>query len=302
MNPMQSIFGGSSSTSTAQQSASSSGQSTSTATNLNPFTSILQQPLGNMLTGYASTPAPQYTGATSLSMTPQQRATMATLTPMTSPNSTTNQYIGNVLGGAYMPGGPLGNANLSASINAAEIPTTENLTTTLSQTDPTMFQAAGQNVQGTGSSAFQNAQALATQAAANADAQIAGTLTNTAYNTGIQQMTAASNLQPQEIQATINSLQAELLPTLLQQQGITNGLQSFQENIGALTSYLQTLISSTAPSIGNNSQATNQSASQGTANSTSNTQTSPFAALFGAGPGGSTGAGNAAAMLGAIGG
>lgn len=270
LNPLQSIFGGTS-TSTTQQ---SSGQGTTTASNYNPLTAYLSTP-GTIL-NMAQNNAPTYTGQLTPTGTAAQNTTLNTLGAAVAPNNNVNSYINQVLSGYYMPGQPGGNAMLSPTIAAAQTPTNEGLQNTLQIGDPDLFAAAGHQVQGAGDSAFQTANAIATESADNADAQIATQLGTDAYNQGITQMTAAAALQPQEIQATINTLQAQLLPTLLQEQGITNGLSAFQDNVTSLTSVLQTLAGLSTPVLGSNTQYTNQSSEQ----STSNTQTSPFAALF----------------------
>ena len=94
------------------------------------------------------------------------------------------------------------------------------------------------------------------------------------------------------MQSTINTLQAQLLPTLLQQQGITNGLQAFGENITALTSFLSTIAGIAAPVVGN----TQQSSGSGT------TGILPDAtAMFSGKSGSSNPMANAFSMLGQLG-
>ena len=289
MNPLQMIFGGS----TSQSSGSSTGQSTSNATNYNPFTSVVAQPVGSLLTGAAGAGAPQYSGPTSLGTTAAQRQTLSTLPGMVAPNSTANSYINNVLSGSYMPGGANGNPFLQSNIAASVTPIQESLQNTLTQSDPLMFQGAGHQEQG--DSSLQTANAIASEGAANAEAQVATSLGSNAYTQGVNQMNTAIQVQPQEVQATINTLQAQLLPTLLKEQGITNGLQSFQENIGALTSFLQTLVGSATPVLGNNAQSTNSATQQ----STGDTQGNAFSSLFPTTT--SSGSGGLTALLGLAG-
>lgn len=246
---LQDILGGSSST------------SVSTPINMNPLTGTLAPGLGSYMSGLLSQGAPQYNGPLSVSTTGNQNTLMSQLMGQVAPNNGLNTYTNNVFSGAYMPGGALGNPYLSQNIAASITPIQESLSQTLSQALPEQFTAAGQNVQGTGSSAFANAAAIAQQGAANAEAQVATSLGSNAYNQGISQMNTAAQVAPQEVQSTINSLQAELLPTLLQEQGITNGLQAFQENIGALTSFLQTMTGAESPVVANQTVSSGSSSS-----------------------------------------
>ena len=245
-NVFQDIFGG------------NSQQSTSTPINMNPLTSALAPQVTSALSGAISNGAPQYTGPLTASTTAAQNTSLANLASAVAPSNNVNSYIQSVLSGAYMPGGSQG-PNITAAVNAANLPIQEQLQTALTQTNPEAFTAAGQSVNSQGSSAFQNANALAVQSGINAESANATTIANNAYNTGIQQMTAAAQLQPQEVQSAINVLQAQLLPTLLQEQGITNGLTAFQDNVSALTSFLQTISGAITPVVGNQTQSTGSS-------------------------------------------
>lgn len=247
-NVFQDLFGGSN---TSTQ---------STAVNLNPLTAQLNPALSSTLNSALQTGAPQYTGQTTPTGTAAQNTSLSNLATAVAPGNPTSSYINNVLSGSYMPGGANGNPFLSATINAANLPIQESANTLLTQANPEAFAGgAGQQVQGTGSSAFANAQNLGVQSAVNAESANATQIANNAYNTGVTQMTAAANLQPQEVNAAINVLQAQLLPTLLQEQGITNGLTAFQDNVTALTSFLQTMTSAANPVVGNNSTSSGTS-------------------------------------------
>ena len=243
-NVFQDIFGG------------NSQQSTSTPINMNPLTSALTPQVTSAFGTALNNGAPQYTGPLTASTTGAQNTSLTNLANAVAPSNNVNSYIQNVLSGAYMPGGSQGNPNISAVTQATNLPIQESLATTLGQTNPSLFASRGQSVGSNGSSAFQNADALAVQSAANAESANATQIANNAYNTGVQQMTAAAQLQPQEVQSAINVLQAQLLPTLLQEQGITNGLTAFQDNVSALTSFLQTISGAITPVIGNQTQST----------------------------------------------
>lgn len=256
------------------------GGGTTTPINMNPLTGALAGPLSQYYSGLLKGGgAPQYNGPLQADMTGAQNTSLTNLAGMVQPGNNVNSWINDVLSGAYMPGGAKGNPFLQQTIQAGITPIQESLSTTLSQTDPTLFAAAGHNVQGTGSSAFQNAQALAVQSAANAESNVATQVANNAYSQGVQQMEAAAQLQPQEIQAGINVLQAQLLPTLLQEQGITNGLQAFQDNVQSLIGFIQAMTGATNPAVG----------TQGTTNPTQGGIVPGIAAMFKGGSGGGNG-------------
>lgn len=242
MNIFQSLFGG------------GNTSSVSTPTNMNPITGAVSGNFGNYLNGLIGAGgAPSYQGALTAGTTSNQNTLMADIMPMVTPGNPLSTYTNNVFSGAYMPGGAMGNQNISNTISAAVTPITEALGQTLTQSLPGQFTASGQNIQGKGSGAFANAGAIATQSAENAAAQVATQVANNAYNTGIQQMNTAATVAPQEVQSTVNALQAELLPTLLQEQGITNGLQAFQENVSALTGFINSISGAENPVVGNTS-------------------------------------------------
>jgi hypothetical protein len=229
------------------------GTTTSTPTNMNPLTSQLAPQLGTLASSYLSQGAPQYNGPLTVGTTTAQNTSLTNLANAVAPSNQVNSYIGNVLSGAYMPGGTQGNPYISASINAANQPIQNQLTNALKITNPSQAVAEGQQTQEGGSSAFQNSNNIAIQSAITAEQNNAAQISSNAYNTGVQQMTAAAQLQPQEVQSAINVLQAQLLPTLLQEQGITNGLTAFQDNVTALTSFLSTMSSLATPVVGNTS-------------------------------------------------
>ena len=244
-NIFQDLFGG------------STTSSTSTPVNMNPLTASLAPQVTNAFSSALSNGVPQTTIPT-ISTTAAQNTSLTNLANAVAPANNVNNYINQVLSGSYMPGGANG-PNLTNAINAANLPIQESAQTLLTQANPAQFAAGGQQVQGTGSSAFANAQNLGVQSAVNAESANAANITNNAYNTGISQMTAAAQLQPQEVQSAINVLQAQLLPTLLQEQGVTNGLTAFQDNVTALTSFLQTMTSAISPVVGNASTSTGTS-------------------------------------------
>lgn len=230
------IFGGSNTSTT----------SSSTPSNQNPFTAALTPTVLNA----ATTPAPQYTGPLSAPASSQETALLGQLPASGSGTATTN-YLNNVLSGSYMPGGANGNPFINQSIAAVNQPILNNLQNTLTTSLPGQFTAAGQMTGPQGSSAFDRAAALQTTQAAQAMTAADTNIENNAYNTGVQQETAAVPLAQQEVQTTIASLQAAALPRLIQQLGIQNGLSAFQSNASTLMQFLSTIGSIAQPIIAN---------------------------------------------------
>lgn len=101
------------------------------------------------------------------------------------------------------------------------------------------FVAAGQNPNApTGSSAFDRA---ANEAQSNLLAQegaISSGITNSAYQTGLQQQSGAVNqaasVGTQEINNVLSDMQAQALPRLVQQYGINAGLQLYQSQVQSM--------------------------------------------------------------------
>lgn len=249
-NLFQDIFGG------------STTSSTSTPQNMNPFTSSLGgsvNTLGNTLAGGL----PQYQGQLAAPMSGNEGATLGTLQQQVGQGggvAGTNDYLSNVLQGGMMPGSPGGNPFLQNAITAAQRTTTDNLTNTLSRSLPGYFTANGQmispnnNGQG-GSSAFDYAASNATKGAANAMGDIAANMSNNAYNTGVQQMQGAAQLSQAEVSNTVQNLQAQALPRMIQQMGITNGLQLYQTNLTGVLTLLNTLGGIAKPVVGQDAQS-----------------------------------------------
>lgn len=257
-NLFQDIFGGS----------TNNQQSTSTPTNMNPFTGSLGgsvNTLGNSLAGGL----PQYSGPLAAGMSGNEGSTLSTLMQQQGQGggvAGTNNYLGGVLAGNMMPGSPGGNPFLQSAITGAQRTTMDNLNQTLSRSLPGYFTANGQmispnnNGQG-GSSAFDYAASNATKGAANAMGDIAANMSNNAFNTGVSQMQGAAQLSQQEVQSTIQNLQAQSLPRMIQQMGITNGLQLYQENLSGVLTLLNTIGGIAKPVVGQVGQSTGEATS-----------------------------------------
>lgn len=257
------IFGGSEQTQ----------QSSSTPQNMNPFTTSLG-PEVNSLAASLSNGIPQYTGPTSAPASDNENSLLGNLMTQNGQGggaAGTNNYLSGVLNGNYLPtmgpnGEVTGNPFLSGAITAAQRTTMDNLTQTLGRTLPGYFTANGHmispnnNGQG-GSSAFDTAAAVATQGAANAMGDIASTMGSNAYGQERTNQQQAAQLSQSEVTNTINTLQAESLPRMIQQLGIQNGMSLYQTNVSGLLQLLQTLGGIAQPVVANAGQSTGSGSS-----------------------------------------
>lgn len=256
VNPFQMIFGGSDTSST----------STSTPQNMNPFTSALQPGITNMATGLAANGLPQYNGPLNAPMGGNEGNILGQLMQQQGGPTGRNQYLGDVMGGKYLPGQLGGNPFLQDAITAAQRTTMNNLTQTLTRDLPGRFTSAGQfnqannNGQG-GSSAFDMASALASRGAATAMGDIATNMSNQAFGQERQNQQQAVQLSQQEVQSSISNLQAQALPRMIQELGIERGMSLFQNNVQGILSLLQTLGGIAQPVVGNTQNSTSSGSS-----------------------------------------
>lgn len=154
-------------------------------------------------------------------------------------NPMITSYLSDVLGGQYLPGADKANPFLEPAIQAAQRPTQQALEDTLSRTLPSQFAKVGQfNQPQRGSSAFDTAAALAYGRGAQALSDIATNMSNTAYGSERQLQQGAVGLNQAQTQNLVQTLQANALPRLIQQQGISTGLGLFQQRIQNLLSSL----------------------------------------------------------------
>lgn len=184
--------------------------------------------------------------------------------PFLNPQAQT--LLNDTLSGKYLD--PASNPFLSDAITAAQRPTLEGLTQTLTRDLPGRFTQAGQFIQPQGSSAFDYAAGLATRGAANAIGDIATKLSAQNYqnerqgqlgalglagNLATSQGQQVAQLTQQQVQDVISNLQQQALPRLIQQQGITQGLDIYKTRLNALLQSLQLASGSQAPVLGNQS-------------------------------------------------
>lgn len=119
---------------------------------------------------------------------------------------------------------------------------------------------------GQGSSAFDKASAIAETGLQQAIGQTAGGIVNQALNTAMGQQaqgeTQAQTLSSTEINNLVTSLQAEALPRLIQQYGMDEGLQQFNNRVQVMLEALGIGSQISGPDTAQSGQSTQQFASE----------------------------------------
>lgn len=200
-------------------------------------------------------------------VTPQQQATLGNIGQLGN-----NQPLGAAFGAVNNFLNPNFASGLATSpqtqqaVSAALQPIQQQFRT---QTVPGLVSGAtqaGQRVQGSGgmgSSGFANAAAAAQGNLAATEAQTAGSIVNNAYQTGLniqaQAPTMAAGLTTTELNNMIQTLNAQALPQLTQQYGISAGTQLYQQNISDLLQSLGLGGQISQPAIAYQSQSQNTS-------------------------------------------
>lgn len=252
LNPIQWLFGG------AQQQSNQTSQST--PVNVNPFTNMYSGDLTRLISGGT----PQYSGPLNANMTGNEGDILGDLMGQRGGPSGRGDYLSDVIGGKYLPGQEGQNPFFDAAVKAAQRPTLQGLEETLSRSLPGRFTAAGHMLQPNengsgGSSAFDRAAAVATRGVAQAVGDIATNMGNTLYGLERNNQQQAVQLSQQEVQTSIQNLQAQSLPRMISELGIERGLGLFQTNVQALLSFLNTVGQITRPVVGQESFATGSS-------------------------------------------
>lgn len=166
--------------------------------------------------------------------------------------------IEDTLSGKFLPGQAGSNPFLQAAIEAAQRPTLEGLTETLTRALPGRFTSAGQFIQPRGSSAFDRAAAIATRGAANAMADIATNLSFGVHEAERGRQQSAIQLGQQEVETTVKNLQAQALPRLIQDLGIERGLEEFRTRMAAMIDLMRTMAGVTSPNIATQTVSTGE--------------------------------------------
>lgn len=135
-----------------------------------------------------------------------------------------------------------GNPFLEGAIEAATRTTRRGLEETLSRTLPGRFTEAGQFVQPQGSSAFDRAAAIATEGASAEISDIAREMAFLSAESERQRQLEAAvelpGISRQEIDALTTNLQAQALPRLIEQHGIDQGIEIFNNQMQAFLTTL----------------------------------------------------------------
>lgn len=231
-------------------------------------------------------------------------------------DASTSQFLQNQVNGQYLPGNYTPqqlatfaqgvnsahatpgydpnseNPFLQSAIQAAQRPTLQGLTETLTRDLPGRFTQAGQFTQPQGSSAFDRAAAIATRGAADANSDIATKMSyqqfsdqanraftanqsdRAAENTSNQAELARQNAnsqsaQDRQIQAAglapqvskqqvdnmVTNLQAQALPRLIQEYGIERGMDEFNNRMNSLLSVIGIAGGVTQPTVSSKSES-----------------------------------------------
>ena len=163
--------------------------------------------------------------------------------------------------GAFLPGQAQANPFLQATIQAAQRPTMQALTETLTRALPGRFTQAGHFTQPQGSSAFDRAAAIATRGAADAAGDIATNISSQAYDQERTRQQQAIQLGQGEVDTLVTNLKAQGLPRLIEDMGVERGLAEFNSRMQSLMQALQVAAGSPISQIANQSQSTGSSES-----------------------------------------
>lgn len=163
------------------------------------------------------------------------------------------------MSGAFLPGADGANPFLGAAIEAAQRPLIEAFQREIIPNLRTSFTRAGQFIQPGQSSPFEEAAAIASSGLANSLADIGTKIGFQAFDAERgRQQTAATQLpqiEQAEIESTINVLQQQALPRLVEQFGIDRGLEEFRRRVDVLLQALGIGAGAAAPTVANASKS-----------------------------------------------
>ncbi len=157
------------------------------------------------------------------------------------PVDNANSLLNQTLGGQFLS--PDSNPFLQSTIQAAQRPLLEQFQDVTMPGLQSAFTAAGQRTQPGGSSAFDKAKAIESRGLFNAlgdiGTKIAGENFEKERARQVQAVTQAGQLSTQQVQNTIQGLQAAALPRLIEQFGIDKGLAEFNQRIDTVLKAIQ---------------------------------------------------------------
>lgn len=237
--------------------ATQSTQSTSTPKDMTPedFKNLRPELAAELSKYMKAGGTPDYSGPLTTNMGANEGTVLGHLMNQTGPGTSRNALLEKTIAGGFLPGSEGANPFLDAAIRAAQRPTMEGLTETLTRDLPGRFTAAGQFTQPQGTSAFDRAAAIATRGAANAMSDIATNMSFGAYESERGRQQEAVPLSRAEVEASVTNLQAQALPRLIQELGIDRGLQLFQLKTQSLLDILKTIAGVSSPTIANQQQS-----------------------------------------------
>lgn len=219
-----------------------------------------------------------YQGPYVAPITGTEQSVLADLMGMAGSGTPRQGYLDQVIAGGFQglnpaATGAMSNPFLDAAIRAAQRPTLEGLTETLTRDLPGRFTSAGQFVQPQGSSAFDRAAAIATRGVSDTLGDIATNMSYQNYEAergrqfqgfenerGRQQ--EAVQLSRAEVDTAISNLQAQGLPRLIEDMGIERALATFKDQVNNLLGVLQLLGGVSGPTIANTTVGSAESTTQ----------------------------------------
>ena len=195
---------------------------------------------------------PTYQGQFAAGMAPNESALLQQLMGQ---GQGSQQLIDQTLSGQFLQ---QGNPFLEQAIQAAQRPTLQGLEELLSRVLPGRFTQAGQFVQPQGSSPFDRAAAIATRGTADAMGDIATNMGFASHEAERGRMQETIQLDQQQMQTTLQNLQAQALPRMIEQLGLDRGLQEFDQRMARLLQTLQVITGAPLVNLGTESKGTTQ--------------------------------------------
>lgn len=194
-------------------------------------------------------------------MTPEQRAILDQIIGSTlagSPNyAASQQMLGQTIQGDFLR--PESNPFLAATIEMAQRPLQEQFEQSIVPQLLSRFAAAGQQVQGAGSTAFANQANLAAsqqgRALGDVSTAIAGNNYQQERQRQIDATAQASAISTEEMNRAVTGLQQAALPQMIKDLGIQRGLEQFNKRMDTLLAALQLASGVTQPTIANQQQS-----------------------------------------------